>query len=635
MRLVLIAVLFGLAAPAWAQPVTGADVMAMVRADRWAEAGNAAAGFVDPVVAKLITYYRLMAPGAAGLDEIMRFQHDSPDWPLQASLSRRREEALAATADDGQVIAACDGGRPALSAALLRCADAYGRAARPADAGLAANAAWILADPVNEPRFVSWGPLLSRDAQLRRFDRLAFTDAAAALRQVARLDPTDRPPAEARLALKRDAPNAALLLGQLSAAQQQEPGLMLELLRFKRRANQDEEAVALWQASGAAAERMVAVEHRALFWDERNLMARRRLRQGDNAGAYALAAGHAQTGLEQVADAEFLAGFVALRRLNNPQLATTHFKRLSLLSKAAITQSRAHYWLARSGGGASEYTMAAAWPNTFYGQLALLALRQDVAARIRARHDAAADTTRALDLAGREVARAAAYLTGWGEARRAQAFLLRLDDIAPDPADRTLVARLALGFGSPETAVGLARRAGRDGLIQLDTGWPQAAVIPADAGLDPALALGIIRQESSFDSATTSPVGARGLMQLMPATAAAVARQMGLPAPLPALTGDPALNVRLGSFYLRSLLDQFGGVVPYAVAGYNAGPGRVGEWTAASGDPRVDGSDMIDWIELIPFGETRNYVQRVIENTVIYAAQANTAAPHPLAAFLK
>ena len=125
-------------------------------------------------------------------------------------------------------------------------------------------------------------------------------------------------------------------------------------------------------------------------------------------------------------------------------------------------------------------------------------------------------------------------------------------------------------------------------------------------------------------------------MQLMPATAAAVARQLHTTAPVASLTTDPALNLRLGSTYLRGLLDQFGGVVPFAVAGYNAGPGRVSEWINVNGDPRgsASGIDMIDWIELIPFGETRNYVQRVIENAVIYAAHQNLATPHPLAAYL-
>jgi soluble lytic murein transglycosylase len=631
--LILIAMVL-LAFPARAQ--TSDDVMSLVRADRWPEAQAAAAGYLDPVVAKLVTYYRLLAPNAATMEEISAFQTQNPDWPFQGTLTRRREEAEAAAADDPALPDICNKSQPSLPATLLRCAEVLTKAGRGMEAAAMGREAYVAGDDGIVARMLPrWSAVLTRDAQWRRFDRLAWTDTAAATRQIARLDVTDRPKAEARLALRRDAPNAAALLGALPEAQRLEPGILLEQLRWLRRANRDDEAVALWIAAGTTAEQAAPASRRSAFWDERNLMARRRLRQGDAAGAYRVAAGHAQTGTEQVADAEFLAGFIALRKLNDKASATAHFQRLAAVSKAAITQGRAHYWLARAGGGAAEYRLAAEWPSTFYGQLAILALGQDLPAVIRATHVPQADAQRALDLAGREVARAAAYLVGWGETRRAQAFLFRLDEISPDAADRALVARLASGFGMPQVAVALARRAGRDGLMQIDTGWPEAAAIPPDIGLDPALGLGIIRQESSFDTTTTSPAGARGLMQLMPGTAALVAKQLGISAPLPALTADPSLNVRLGSAYLKGLLDQFGGVVPFAVAGYNAGPGRVGEWTGAYGDPRDEGGDIIDWIELIPFNETRNYVQRVIENQVIYAALSNAKAPHPLARWLR
>jgi soluble lytic murein transglycosylase len=212
--------------------------------------------------------------------------------------------------------------------------------------------------------------------------------------------------------------------------------------------------------------------------------------------------------------------------------------------------------------------------------------------------------------------------------------LLRLAEITPDPADRAMAARLAAGFGMPETAIAIARRAGRDGVVLLDTGWPLAAEVPAGAGVEPALALGIIRQESSFDTTTVSPVGALGLMQLMPETAAQTAKLLGLRR-LPSLTADPAVNIQLGTAYLHTLMEQFDGCTPLAVAAYNAGPGRVAEWLASNGDPRAGGVEMIDWIEQIPFGETRNYVQRVIENEVIYRARRGDAAPHPLAQWLR
>ena len=636
-RLWIAVLLLGFAWPARAQ-----EVMDYVRADRWPEAEAAVAALPDPAARKLVTYYRLLAPSGGSAAEIGRFMADSPDWPMQGTLAKRRDEALAADTDDAAVTRECDQGAALAAAGLGRCAEALATLGRTADAEGFARRAWLAlpADPPREALFLTrWAPALGPAEQWQRFDRLAWSDTAAA--QMARLAPADRPRATARLALRRDDVTALALVGALPPAERTEPVLVLEEARYLRRAGLDAEALKLWTDAGMAAERAAGPDRLPAFWDERNILARRRLRDGDPQGAYALAADDAQTASEQIAEAGFLAGFVALRRLDDPARARRHFQVLADGSKAAITQARAHFWLARATtdeAARREYQGAAAYPNTFYGQLAALALGDGPAglgARIAGRQDPAWNEAQALAFAGRELARASAYLVAWGEPRRAAAFLLRLGEIAPDSADRAMAARLAAGFAMPETAIAVARRAGRDGVVLLDAGWPQPVVMPPGAGVEPALALGVIRQESSFDTTTTSQAGARGLMQLMPGTAAQVAKLIGLRTPLPSLTGDPAANIQLGTAYLRQLLDQFDGCVPLAVAAYNAGPGRVAEWLAANGDPRGSGVEMIDWIEQIPFGETRNYVQRVIENEVIYRAKRGEAGPHPLAQWLR
>jgi soluble lytic murein transglycosylase len=320
--------------------------------------------------------------------------------------------------------------------------------------------------------------------------------------------------------------------------------------------------------------------------------------------------------------------------LNDPVAARRHFATLAALSQAAITQGRAHYWLGRaiaaSGGDPKpEYERAAAWPTTFYGQLAALALDDDaarLAARITALRDPPYTRDQVLAFTDREVVRAAAMLVAWNDPHRARAFLLRMDELAPDAADRALTARFALRVGLPDTAVFIARRMGRDGLILPQAGWPIAAE-PPDASIDSAVALGLIRQESSFDIGAVSPSGARGLMQLMPFTARTVAKQIGTDTSLISLTSDPAHNMRLGTTYLRQMLDRFDNSLPLAIAAYNAGPHRVDEWLGENGDPRVGPIDMLDWIELIPISETRNYVQRVLENVVVYRAKRGDATP--------
>ena len=643
--LVLFALL--LAAPsAWAG---SEEIGTALRDNRWADADTLALASPDPVARKLVLYYRLLAPNGAHPAEIAAFMADNPAWPNQALLSRRLAEALAVEPDERTVLDICTHQPVREVASLLRCAAADATAGHAPDAAEVARQAWLtgITDAAGETAFMrQWGKVITPTDQWRRFDRLGWTDNGAvggtAWRQIARLDPAQRPAAEARLALKRDDASARALVTALPGGATVDPALMLELAKWLRRAGQDDDAQKLWLAMGAAAEHAAPPERRAAFWDERNLLARRRLHNADAAGAYALADGATDMPAAQAIDAEFLAGFIALRRRGDTDGAARHFHALAALSPAAITQGRAYYWLGRtadarhdSDGARVAYTTAAAWPTTFYGQLAARALGEDdaaLAARIRAARDPGWTPRRALDFAGTENARAAALLVEWGEPRRARSFILRLDELAADGTDRTLAARLAVGFGLPDLAVAIARRAGTSGVMLAEAGWP-VAVDPPKGMVEPALALGLIRQESNFNTEAMSPVGARGLMQIMPGTAKAVAHRLGeATVNLPALSTDPAYNMRLGTAYLGDLLEQFGGAVPYAVAGYNAGPGRVADWLATNGDPAApNGIDMIDWIELIPFAETRNYVQRVLENLVIYRALAGTVLPHPLA----
>ena len=663
LRFVLLAALAVPGAPARAASDSGdADVMAHVRADRWPEAQAAASRYADPVVARMVTYFRLLAPGAATTAEIAAFMQASPDWPMQSGLARRRDEALAGEPNEAVVVKECLREAPRAAAALLHCAASLGQIGKTAEAATLTRHTWVSGgtDPAWEQSFLlEHGNVLTPADQSARFERLITLDPGrqpeavrqqdeALLRQIARLPMAAVALAEARLALRRDDPAAPKLVAALGEKVRTNPEFFLDQAQALRRTGQDEAAVALWIKRGTAAEKAAAADRRGIFWAERQQMARRRLRDGDVAGAYALVAHHAQTAVEPAVDAEFLAGFIALRRMNDPGRALGHFRKLAAMSKAAITQGRADYWIGRAEEAAGHkeaatkaYTAGALWPNTYYGQLAALKLGDDtLAARTLAAHIVAAgdppvDEARAFALAQRDLARAARVLADLGEFRRAQSFLLRLDEIAADPADRVLVANLATKLALPETAVALARRAGRDGVILLDSGWPQPVTPPIGPVPEAALVLGVIRQESSFDSTIISPVGARGLMQIMPATGAHTAKKLGLPASVPALVLDPQYNMKIGSTYLRELIDQFGAVVPLVVAAYNAGPARVLEWLRTHGDPRQGTIDMVDWIELIPFAETRNYVQRVIENQVIYRARRGEDRPHPLASWLQ
>lgn len=617
--------------------------MEAIRADDWAAAAIEAARYPDPVAAKLVDYYRMLAPGAATAAEIAAFRRDNPDWPAQDVLARREEEAIAALADDRAVAAAFAKDPPQTDAGRLRLVEALARISD-AGAGEAIAAAWaeVAFDPLGQRAFLDrYGARLTPEAEWQRFRRLAIAGSTQANAQATRLDPARQALAEVWLAFLRDDPEAPARRDALPAAQRAEPGPVLEHARFLRRAGRDAEAAALLEAEGTAAQQAAPDLARA-FWSERHVLARRLLAAGAAKPAYALVAQHGLDSGSGALDAEFLAGWIALRRLDDPKAAAAHFARLGTLSGSAITQGRALYWQGRAAAARGDraaatghYTAAARWITTYYGQLAVLALGEGdagLAARVRAAHDPAFDDGRLALFAGRELVRAAALLIGWDEPRRARFFFQRLAELAADPVDQALAARLAANMGRPELAVLVARRAGVDGVMLPETGWPMPYV-PGTETVEPALALAIMRQESSFEPGAVSPAGARGLMQLMPGTARAMARRLGEPTTLPRLTADADHNMRLGTAYLRQVLDDSDGCLPCAAASYNAGPRRARDWLAVLGDPRVGEADMIDWIELIPFGETRNYVQRVIENLVIYRARRDETKPHPLAAW--
>lgn len=635
--------LLGLASAALAQGrgVAGTDPMPAVHANQWAQAQADAAGYADPVTRTLVTFYRMLDPGAATPAEITAFMQAHPRWPDRAILAHRREQAMVADSDDAAVAPFCLAAPPRWAPALARCAAALWTTGHTDAAVADARQAWadgVATGPSREAAFLKrWGGQLTAADEWRRFETLAWEGSAAAAAQVGRLAPEQRAVAAARMAFQDNDPKADGVLAAARVKERDHPGLLLANARYLHRASRLTDELALWRRDGAAAEAAARTSmpgRLPSFWAERSLLARDLLAAGDAADAYALADDTAQAAPEAVADSAFLAGFIALRRLHDPATALRQFRRLASVSRAAITQARAWYWQGRAEAALGrdprpDYRKAAQWPTTFYGQLAAISLGESAGAlarRIDALHDPAWSRADALRLAGKAQVRAAMWLVAWGDAPRARAFLLHMTALAPDLADRSLIAFLALRLGLPDVAVFIARGVGISGAMLPDAGWPIPYQPPAD-GLDPAVALGIIRQESSFDVGAVSPSGARGLMQLMPFTASQVAHALGLPTTLVSLTSNPERNMRLGTTYLRQMLAWFDGSLPLAVAAYNAGPRRVDEWLVTNGDPRIGPIDMIDWIEEIPFAETRNYVQRVLENITIYRAHRDEPTP--------
>ena len=650
------ALLLGLiSAPVFAQPwapeasrTAGRAAMAAGNAGRWTEA-QAIAGAADPLAAKIVTWLRLQVRGQSSAAEVADFLAANPAWPLQQTLLLRAEESLPILADDALLLRLYARLPPRGLDAARQLAEAQVRAGQSNAAAETLRRAWreAAADAGAEPGFLAMaGGVLSGADHAARFQRLAWTrQTAAAGRMLPLLPSAMRLPAELRLAVMSEQPGALASAGQAATT---DLGVAAELARAMRRQERDREAAALWQRVEPL-QRDLSPEAARALWVERQVLSRKLLRLGDAAAAYRLAAQHGQSEGADLHDAEFLAGFIALRRLNRPADAARHFAASARDSTSVQNRGRALYWQGRAAaaqGRAAEardfYAQAAALPTVFYGQLGALALGEtsaQLSARIQSTRPPQPTAEAAAAFLDKELAQAVLTLADLGQSDRARTFLLRLEETAPDPAEQVLAARLAGSIGRQDHAVWVARRAGIDGVMMLPEGWPVPYAAPAGSEVEPAFIYAITRQESNFDPAAVSSANARGLMQLLPGTATGVARQLGIPHQLGWLTSQPEHNLRLGARYLADQIARFGNLA-LAAAAYNAGPRRVEEWVGTYGDPRLPeasgGTPMLDWIEQIPFTETRGYVQRVVENAVVYRAQDPSTASldHPLKPWL-
>jgi soluble lytic murein transglycosylase len=320
----------------------------------------------------------------------------------------------------------------------------------------------------------------------------------------------------------------------------------------------------------------------------------------------------------------WLGGTKALWSMGDGRAAAPLFWRYGNAARTPQTRSKGFYWAgvasAQTGNAAEAnryFEMAARYPEYFYGQLALerlgrpLPAFQQVALNQPTPVETAAFNASPLVQAVRTTARA----TDW---RTERYFFTALADQARTPGEMQLVANLATQMALPELGVVVGRVAPEKELAGFTSvGFP---VVQTPPGTDYTVVHAISRQESEFDRDRVSHAGARGLMQLMPGTAQEQAGKMGMAYMSASLTGDPQYNIRLGDAYFARMMDYYGGSFPLAAAAYNAGAGNVNKWLAANGDPRTGGIDWLRWIEQIPIFETKNYVQRVIENAVVYEA---------------
>ena len=470
--------------------------------------------------------------------------------------------------------------------------------------------------------------LLGQADHEARLDWLLWRDQfSAAERLYPVISAGHRALARARILLARQRPGVDAAIANVPKALRSDPGLIYERMVWRRRAGMTDGAAALLEQAENDIDVSAAPDS---WWQERQILVRRYIASKNYARAYALASTHGndkQAGGLPFAEAEFLSGFLALRFLDNPEDAYAHFQDLYEGVSSPISRARGAYWAGRaaqtmgdSTAKAFWYGKAAAHPTTFYGQQAIRALGRSLSAQPRSEillgDEVITPEARATFERDSRVQVARALIAA-GAVDEAEPFLQKIGYEAEDIATLALAVKLAFAANQPGSAVRIARQGAARGLGMLAAGYPVITRgLPNQA--DRALVHALTLQESRFDTQAISPAGARGLMQLMPTTAREVARREGLGYSRQRLTDDARYNLYLGSTYVQSLIERFGGADALAIAGYNAGPGNVNRWLRAYGDPRTGTIAWLDWLELIPFSETRNYVQRVAEARAIY-----------------
>lgn len=603
-----------------------------MRKDRIKEGTEAASVIASPVARKLAEWIILRDEAAdASFERYAAFITANPSWPSVGLLRRRAENALWEDRRDPATIRAffsnakptSTKGRLALARALLAQGDRGGAAVH-------AREAWrrdSLARDLESKTFEAFGDLLTRADHKARMDaRLYAEDDAAALRAASRLGDTERAIAKAFVAVTSKAGNAKALLDAVPSEARRDPAYVFARAQWLRRNDKIAEAGQVMLMGPRDPAQAVDPEQ---WWIERRLLARKLLDIGDARTAYRVAADAATPEKENPrVDQHFTAGWIALRFLNDPRTAMAHFAQIPRGTIHPTSLARAGYWQGRAAEALGQqqearvhYQRAARYSAAYYGQLARARLGLPELA-LHPAPDVSGE--RGASLRRLEVVRAAELLYAIDERDLLVPFMIDLAERTTDTAALAMLGEIAHRNKDARAVLligkgGLSRGHPLDHYAFPTIGIPRYQPIGTEVEL--SLVYAIARQESAFNPKAVSVANAMGLMQVMPGTGRLIAKKFGASFDVKRMLSDPAYNTQLGAAVLGDLLNSYRGSYILTFVGYNAGPGRARQWVEQYGDPRDPKVDPIDWVERIPISETRNYVQRIMENMQVYRAR--------------
>ena len=574
----------------------------------------------------VIEWQRLRA-GLGRLGDYEDFLARRPDWPGLTLLREEGETAVARSDDPARVIAWFDDDLSMTGTGALAFVRALIAVGRVAEAETEAMRAWssLSFTPAEEEALIGLLPEAVGFVHELRLETLLWEGRRKeAERMLPRVPKDLQALARARIAVQADAKGVTAIIKAVPKARADDAGLAHDRFIWRMQKDLYDDALPLVLERSESADSL----GRPADWAERRLiLARYLMRKGRAAEAYRVAANHYLQNGSDYADLEFLAGFIALRRLGDPVTALGHFERLEAAVTTPISLARAKYWQGRALEAAGQdskasYQAAAQHQTAFYGLMAAERLGLVLDAGLLTKP--ATPDWQGAAYTQSSVLEAARTLLKAGDRTLAKRFLLHLSE-SQDATGLAQMADMALDWGEPHLALLLAKAAAERGLILPHAYYPVPDLVPDGLKVSRALALSIARRESEFDPAARSSADARGLMQVLPGTAKLMAEKLGIAYEVDKLLSDPAYNVTMGSAYLAEMAEEFGPSIALIASGYNAGPGRPRRWIAEFGDPRSEDVDVVDWVETIPFAETRTYVMRVAEGVVIYRAKLKGA----------
>lgn len=587
------------------------------------------------------TWKRLVSGPASPLD-IIHFINTHPEWPSKNLLSKKLEMALTGTENTQTLLSWFQNNPPLTAEGSLIYIKLLLKASKKEEAYALIKKTWVKNDfspSIMKTFKATFADTLSADDDMRRINRLLYKEDIKAAKEILKwLNQSQQDLVKTRITLIQEKSNAIEALSNTMIFIKNHPGLLFDQIKWHRRLKNNKEAMKLLNYDPE--KNTEEVEYPDEWWQERNILGRRMIEEKRFQDAYNVMKNHKLVSGENFANAEWLLGWLQLRFLNQTFEAYQRFQHLFEKVKTPISKARAAFWAGEAAKELGKIEQANGWykigsehPATYYGQLSISRLNTQgiKLASIKKLISLVPSPLVRKRFEERELVKVIKLIPKTEKKEFISPFFIKLGQIIDDPAEHELLVDLAHSSGSSHVAVETAKKVSQLKVPMVKTAYPllstslQKVIHNTNHTFTPlcskkhlfnSFVHAIIRQESRFNPKALSPAGARGLMQLMPATAQREIKRTS--SNKSASLFDTKNNLTLGSSHISSLLHDFDGSLILTAAAYNAGKRAVNEWIALFGDPRYSATDTISWIELIPYAETRNYVQRVMENFIVY-----------------